>query len=341
MSYRRPLASGSGRMGVLAASPAVLAIAIVTSLASPAAALAPLRGIPFHFEPNRGQLAPAVRFAARGGDGTLLFLPGETILALGASAPRSRGVEIESVARAPAPNPPGPLRMRWLDARLDAPIVAEDPLAGRVHHFRGSDPARWQRDLPTFARLRYRDLYPGIDWQRGTRRARPRVRHVLRRERRRDRAGPGGRQRGQPGSVHATGVTDSSDFPLVAALAGPGNACANCGLGLTEAFVTTLDASGSLVFSSFLGGSSSDYASGVAVDGPALYVLGDTYSSDFPTQAPFQPAHGSGDNYDVFVARIAIPEPGATPGALASLAALALLRCAGALRTPSRPLPLG
>jgi hypothetical protein len=121
------------------------ALASALALIALSADAAVLRGVPFHFEANRGQLAPAARFVARGGDGDFFFLPGETVLALA------------------APERPAVLRMRWIGARADVPIVAEQPLAARVHSFRGADPKQWRTDIPTFARVRYDDLYPGID----------------------------------------------------------------------------------------------------------------------------------------------------------------------------------
>jgi len=129
------------------------------------------------------------------------------------------------------------------------------------------------------------------------------------------------------GRIDVAGVTASTDFPQVGALAGPGNACENCALGFTEVFVTRLDPTGgSLLFSTFLGGSNSDYGSSLALAGSStIYVAGDAASTDFPLVAPFQAAHGetpppSTANYDAFVTRI--PEPGAAP--LAAAAALAL-----------------
>jgi len=125
------------------------------------------------------------------------------------------------------------------------------------------------------------------------------------------------------GNVHIAGVTDSTDFPLVDALSGPGNGCVNCASLFTEAFVATLDGvDGSLDFSTYLGGSSSDYGAGVAIaDATSVFVVGDTSSNDFPTRDPYQAAHGSGFNYDIFIVRV--PEPGASALGLASALALA------------------
>jgi photosystem II stability/assembly factor-like uncharacterized protein len=37
------------------------------------------------------------------------------------------------------------------------------PLAARVNRFTGSDPSRWQTNIPAYGRIRYRDVYDGID----------------------------------------------------------------------------------------------------------------------------------------------------------------------------------
>lgn len=59
-----------------------------------------------------------------------------------------------------------------------------------------------------------------------------------------------------------------------------------------------------LVYSTYLGGSGSDFGIGIAVDllGNA-YVTGVTFSLNFPTQKALQPAFGGG-RVDVFVTKI-------------------------------------
>src|SRR4029077_2314460 len=74
--------------------------------------------------------------------------------------------------------------------------------------------------------------------------------------------------------------------------------------GSGDAFLTKLDATGSaLVYSTYLGGSASDSGTGIAVD-PAgnAYVVGVTFSTNFPTVNPFQAAKGA--QQDAFVAKI-------------------------------------
>jgi hypothetical protein len=121
-------------------------------------------------------------------------------------------------------------------------------------------------------------------------------------------------------NVYLTGYTDSPDFPVKRAVRGfiSGTPHPESHVFPTDGFVAELDSSGSsLVYSTFLGGSSSDIAVGIAVDAEGgAFVTGYTYSRDFPTTVTaFQPLApfirgGSGG----FIARIS---PGGGTGSLA------------------------
>ena len=82
------------------------------------------------------------------------------------------------------------------------------------------------------------------------------------------------------GAAYVVGLTESSDFPVKNALQASMN-------GPEDAFITKFSATGNaLVYSTYLGGSGSDYALGVAVDsGHNVYVAGSTQSTDFPVTA--------------------------------------------------------
>ena len=71
-----------------------------------------------------------------------------------------------------------------------------------------------------------------------------------------------------------------------------------------NAFVTKLNAAGaSLLYSTYLGGSSGDDGRGIAVDGTGqAYVTGSTSSTNFPTANPFQATNAGGQ--DAFVTKI-------------------------------------
>jgi autotransporter-associated beta strand protein len=103
------------------------------------------------------------------------------------------------------------------------------------------------------------------------------------------------------GNAYVAGSTSSTNFPLSNAFQGGYG-------GNTDAFVARLNPTGTgLVYASYLGGSNADGANAVAVDNSGnAYVVGFTYSTNFPTTAgAFRPNHASdGGNDDAFVARV-------------------------------------
>jgi hypothetical protein len=88
--------------------------------------------------------------------------------------------------------------------------------------------------------------------------------------------------------AYVIGSTTSTDFPthlpIQAALKGSLNL-----------FITAFNESGStLLYSTYLGGSGSDYPSGIALDPLGdVYVAGTTTSTDFPVKNPFQPKNNN------------------------------------------------
>jgi uncharacterized protein (TIGR03437 family) len=105
--------------------------------------------------------------------------------------------------------------------------------------------------------------------------------------------GFGGEERGNAiavdsaGSAYVTGWTQSADFVVKGAIQ-PAK-----GAGIQSAFVSKLNPAGSaLVYSTFLGNSSQDEGTGIAVDSSGnAYVTGRTFSKTFPiTPGAFQPA---------------------------------------------------
>jgi len=97
------------------------------------------------------------------------------------------------------------------------------------------------------------------------------------------------------GNAYVTGYTDSTDFPTFPPVDGSGP-YHSANAGGRDAFVTELTADGSaLLYSTYLGGTGSDQATGVAIDTaatPNIYVAGFSFSIDFPTTSAkaFQPS---------------------------------------------------
>ena len=71
-----------------------------------------------------------------------------------------------------------------------------------------------------------------------------------------------------------------------------------------DAFVLKLNANGTqLLYSTYLGGIANDSGSAIALDSAGnAYIVGTTFSADFPVKNPFQAAKGA--QQDAFVAKI-------------------------------------
>jgi hypothetical protein len=101
------------------------------------------------------------------------------------------------------------------------------------------------------------------------------------------------------GSAYVTGYASSADFPTT-----PG-AFDTSSNGFEDVFVTKLNPAGTaLVYSTHLGGTSSDLGNAIAVDAAGnAYVTGETVSADFPTTAGAFDTTLNGD-FDAFVTKL-------------------------------------
>jgi len=98
------------------------------------------------------------------------------------------------------------------------------------------------------------------------------------------------------GNIYVCGGTTSSDFPVENGY----DSTHNSG---SDVFVTKFSSSGSMIYSTFIGGSSDEYAEDIALDGSNnVFVVGSTWSSDFPVMNPFQASKGA--NTDCFVLKL-------------------------------------
>src|SRR6266513_2493331 len=144
-------------------------LAFVTGFALSFAAAAEARvsqsygKLPLHFEANQGQTHQDVRFLARGAGYSLYLTPTEAALTLTkqvspARKPAARG---KSEPRGPATGTA--LRMSFAGANPRPRVTGLEELPGKANYFIGNDPAKWRTNVPTYAKVRYTDLYPRID----------------------------------------------------------------------------------------------------------------------------------------------------------------------------------
>jgi hypothetical protein len=139
--------------------------------------------LPLSFEANHGQSDAQVRFLARGGGYTIFLTDDEAVLTLRKSSVVSgqssvAGNRLSSVVsgllagilRFPQQTTDyGPrttesvLRMKLVGASTSAAVTGADVLPGRSNYFIGNDPKKWRTNVPSYARVKYEGVYPGVD----------------------------------------------------------------------------------------------------------------------------------------------------------------------------------
>ncbi len=100
---------------------------------------------PLSFEQNEGQIDPAVKFLSRG-DGYSLFL-----------TPK------EAVFRLKNNGNPSVVRMELLGASPSARVSGAEKLPGVANYHIGNDPTKWRTGISTYGKVRYQNIYPGVD----------------------------------------------------------------------------------------------------------------------------------------------------------------------------------
>jgi hypothetical protein len=124
-----------------------LVIFCAISHAQPRRQLAASYGsLPLSFERYSGQADGGVRFLARSGayairltaNGMMLELPG-----------RPRRTSVKMALKG--------------SRNVDALPSGEDELPGKVNYLIGNDPSQWHTDVPTFSKVRYHNIYRGVD----------------------------------------------------------------------------------------------------------------------------------------------------------------------------------
>jgi uncharacterized repeat protein (TIGR01451 family) len=255
--------------------------------------------LPLAFETNKGQADPRIKFLSRQ-NGSELFL-----------------TATEATLRLPGSQ----FTLKFRGANLKASVSGRDQLPGYRNYLRGRDPARWQTNVPTFRKVTYQEIYPGINLTYyGNRRDLEYDFEVL------------------PGA-NPDNIRLAFDSPVRPRISANGDLILRAGSeeiieqkplvyqeidgerrmieghyvlvkNREAAFeVGEYDRSKALVidptlvYSTYFGGNGDDLGSSIAVDGSNnIYISGTTGSTNFPTQGPAFP-NNQGLS-DIFVTKI-------------------------------------
>lgn len=285
--------------------------------------------LPLSFELNRGQTNGAVKFLARAGGNLVFLTPTESVLALESSAPSGSGKGNTGELPGADKNDPQPakpsraiVRMKLEGANPAPTVEGLDELMSRSNYFGGPDATQWRTNIPNYARVRYAQVYPGIDM----------VYHGSGRQLEYDFVvAPGA----DPSVVRLalTGIQgfDISAMGDLVLHTTQGDIVQSKPIAYQERNGTRQEVSASyitngasgiafqlgdydrsrpliidpvLVYSTYLGGSGFDQGYAIAVDAlGSVYVTGKTAAADFPTTSgAFQTTFGGGDA--LFIAKL-------------------------------------
>jgi hypothetical protein len=124
--------------------------------------------IPLSFESNEGQSAAGVQFLSRDNGYELSLLSQEADFTFHPPISGSRnGLDRSNPTRNRrvhgAHEGSSVLRMHLDGANPTAAITGADRTATKINYFIGNDPKKWHTDVPAYAKVKYADVYPGID----------------------------------------------------------------------------------------------------------------------------------------------------------------------------------
>lgn len=294
--------------------------------------------LPLSFEPNNGQVDSRVKFLSRGPGYDVFLTDTGAVLSIKKVSHKTRNSD--AIANDVLRIHPEPavsksvLQMHLLDANTKATVSGLDRQPGTTNYFIGKDPRNWRTNVSNYARVRYENVYPGVDLVYYGNQGRLEYDFVV-----------------QPGSdpdairlnfgtnsavrldkntgdlVIRTSGTDVRFHKPVAYQAAAGEQTAQSKHLVNSSFVLeannvvafqldSYDRTQPLVidpvlsYSTYLGGTANDYATAIAVDSSgSTYVTGYTTSSNFPiTPGAYQTTCSGGTcsstNIDAFVTKL-------------------------------------
>src|SRR5579863_7691975 len=132
--------------------------------------------LPLTFEPNQGQADAQVKYMTHWHGYSLFLTSKEAVFAMPIGPQNSAALDLlrqkqdglsgtakSAAVPAASANAESVIRMTMPGANPEPVIASEDQQPGVKNYFIGNDPKNWHTNIPAFARVRYHDVYPGVD----------------------------------------------------------------------------------------------------------------------------------------------------------------------------------
>ncbi len=122
--------------------------------------------LPLSFEANQGQTDVQVKFLSRGRGYTIFLTSTEAVFVFTQRQGPANPVRLR-LAKPDLTQPEKvtrtAVRMKLLGANPEPRVTGREELPGKVNYFIGNDPTKWRTNVPTYGKVQYNDVYPGID----------------------------------------------------------------------------------------------------------------------------------------------------------------------------------
>jgi len=301
--------------------------------------------VPLYFIPNQGQLDERVAFSIQGRGKTVYFTPGGVTFSLRQPLEKTAGNGETGSGKLPAIkentlSQSWVVKLEFVGANKDVKPVGEAKTGGVVSYFKGK-PADWQAGLPTYSRIVYRELWPGIDLAYSGTANRLKYEFIVHpgadpsqvrlayrgvegisvdEQGRLDIKTPGGGFKDDvpvayqeiEGVRHSVslsynlGAQDRGSEKNPSEKNAEGDACVyGFEIGNYDPTQTLILDPALFVFAGFIGGNNTDKGCGIAVDSAGnVYVTGEVYSTEATFPETVGPDLSHNGNYDAFVAKV-------------------------------------
>jgi hypothetical protein len=282
--------------------------------------------LPLSFESNVGQSDASVQYISRANGYSLFLSSKETTFLLKANSSASQQSTKQASPEAGRFERGSSLRLQFPNSNPSALMSPFEEQVGKINYLIGNDAKAWHVNIPTYAKVKQRNLYPGIDVVYYGTQQRLEYDFVV---------SPGANPRAiafafsnadkvrldKNGNLIVSVVAGDVRMrkPLAYQQNGKGQRqliAANYilrGRNGAAISVGSYDHSRELVidpileYSTYLGGSNIDGGNAIAVaQDKTAFIAGGTFSTNFPTAHPLQPNHGGPDDFarDAFVAKL-------------------------------------
>lgn len=121
-----------------------------------------LKGMPLSFQENLGQTDPEVKFVMRGSSQSIFFTADGIVYSFfkkDESDAQKDPLKPETTGQ---PQQMLAIRQGFVDANVPT-VTGQELLEGKVNYFIGNDKEKWRTGIPTFAAVKYENVYDGIN----------------------------------------------------------------------------------------------------------------------------------------------------------------------------------